>query len=72
MFHLHGIASQYDNHVGLLHAKIGEQRFYDTMAEIVTEGYPSTSEWAVIATGDNFPDALAASALAASTLRRPA
>ena len=36
---------------------------YDTMAAIVTEGF-SKSDWAVIATGGNFPDALAASALA--------
>lgn len=36
---------------------------YQTMAAIVREGF-STSDWAVIATGDNFPDALVASSLA--------
>lgn len=36
---------------------------YDTMAAIVEQSYTS-SEWAVVATGVNFPDALAASALA--------
>ena len=41
----------------------GEGR-YDTMAAIVQRGFPGTSEWAVVATGDNFPDALAASSLA--------
>ena len=36
---------------------------YKTMAAIVSEGF-SKSEWAVVATGANFPDALAANALA--------
>lgn len=37
---------------------------YDTMAQIVQCGFPKTSDWAVVATGDDFPDALAASSLA--------
>ena len=37
---------------------------YDTMAAIVEEGFAGTSDVAVLATGYNFPDALAASALA--------
>lgn len=36
---------------------------YDTMAAIVSEGF-TQSDWAVIATGDSFPDALVASPLA--------
>ena len=36
---------------------------YDTMAAIAAEGFES-SRYAVLATGDNFPDALSASALA--------
>ena len=40
----------------------GEGR-YDTMASIVGEGFDS-SEWAVVAFGRNFPDALAAAPLA--------
>ena len=40
----------------------GEGR-YDTMASIVSEGFDS-SEWAVVAFGRNFPDALAAAPLA--------
>lgn len=40
----------------------GEGR-YDTMAEIVKEGFES-SEWAVVAYGQNYPDALAAASLA--------
>lgn len=36
---------------------------YETMAAIVHEGFPS-SDWAVIAYGQNFPDALVASSLA--------
>lgn len=38
---------------------------YQTMAAIVSQGF-ETSDWAVIATGDNFPDALVASSLAGS------
>ena len=37
---------------------------YATMAAIVREAFPSTSEWAVVATGEGFSDALCASALA--------
>lgn len=36
---------------------------YETMGKIVKAGFP-TSEWAVVATGESFPDALAANALA--------
>lgn len=43
--------------------RLAGQGRYDTMAAIVSEGF-SASGWAVVATGDNFPDALAASALA--------
>lgn len=38
---------------------------YDTMASVVAEGFEA-SEWAVVATGESFPDALSASALAGS------
>lgn len=43
----------------------GETR-YDTMSSIVTEAFPqkSASKFAIIATGESFPDALAASSLA--------
>ena len=37
---------------------------YATMAAIVREAFPSASEWAVVATGEGFADALCASALA--------
>lgn len=40
----------------------GDSR-YETMAQIAEQGFDA-SEWAVIATGESFPDALAASALA--------
>ena len=43
--------------------RLAGQGRYDTMAAIVGEGF-ATSSWAVVATGQNFPDALAASALA--------
>ena len=41
---------------------------YDTMAAVVQEAFPEEgySDFAVVATGENFPDALAASALAGS------
>lgn len=43
--------------------RLGGSDRYDTMSQIVSEGF-SLSSWAVVATGDNFPDALAASGLA--------
>lgn len=49
--------------------RLAGQNRYATMAAIVNEGF-STSEWAVVATGDNFPDALTASSLAGA-LRCP-
>lgn len=38
---------------------------YETMSDIIETAYPAdeTSEWAIIASGENFPDALAASSL---------
>lgn len=46
--------------------RMGGSGRYDTMASIVKETYPKgvASKIAIIATGENFPDALAASALA--------
>ena len=43
--------------------RLGGANRYETMARIVEEGFAS-SPWAVVATGSNYPDALAASALA--------
>ncbi len=37
---------------------------YETSAELATEAYPGTVDDVIVATGENFPDALAASALA--------
>ena len=37
---------------------------YDTMAAISQESFPGTSEWAVVASGEDFPDALVAGAIA--------
>ena len=37
---------------------------YDTMSRIVQAEVPGTSEYVVVASGDNFPDALAAAPLA--------
>lgn len=37
---------------------------YDTMSEIVSEAFPSHVDTVVVTSGDNYPDALAASALA--------
>ena len=53
---------------GVAYAQVPTKRLsgptrYDTMQRIVTEGF-KTCRWAVVATGDNFPDALCASALA--------
>ena len=36
---------------------------YDTMGEIVEEAYPNPTDTVIVASGDNFPDALAASGL---------
>lgn len=36
---------------------------YDTMGEIVEEAYPNPTNTVIVASGDNFPDALAASGL---------
>ena len=50
---------------------------YDTMSAIVSEGWNKTGEtqrrvpWAVVATGENYPDALAASAVAGSANNAP-
>lgn len=43
--------------------RLGGQDRYETMSMICSKGFES-STWACIATGDNFPDALAASSLA--------
>lgn len=45
------------------HRISGETR-YDTAAEIAKEGWPDGSEWAIIASGQNYPDALSAAPLA--------
>jgi putative cell wall-binding protein len=45
------------------YARLGGKDRYATMAQVVAAGFES-SEWAVIVTGENFPDALAASSLA--------
>ena len=37
---------------------------YDTMSRIIQAEVPGTSEYVVVASGDNFPDALAAAPLA--------
>ena len=37
---------------------------YETMSQIVEQAFPTSSEYAVLAAGSNFPDALAASSLA--------
>ena len=41
----------------------GETR-YETMSRIIQTAFPDHSDYAVLASGDNFPDALAASSLA--------
>ncbi|PLS27799.1 InlB B-repeat-containing protein, partial [Bifidobacterium parmae] len=37
---------------------------YETMGAVVSAGFPGRSEYVVVASGDNFPDALSASSLA--------
>lgn len=37
---------------------------YETMGRVVQTAFPKQSDYAVLASGDNFPDALAASSLA--------
>ena len=44
--------------------RIGGMDRIDTMSRIVIEAFPGSSSWAVVATAQQFPDALAASALA--------
>jgi putative cell wall-binding protein len=39
---------------------------YDTAAQLVAQAFPGTADMVLVATGDNFPDALAASAAAAN------
>ena len=36
---------------------------YDTMGELVSEAYPDTADTVIVASGENYPDALAASGL---------
>lgn len=43
---------------------------YDTMAAVVSEGNWKTGGTAIIASGDNYPDALAASGLAGEPMLR--
>ena len=51
-----------DSTAGVAYRLSGETR-YDTMASVVSAGFDS-AETAIVASGDNFPDALSASALA--------
>ena len=43
--------------------RLGGADRYDTMARIVTEAYPKTAQTVLVASGENYPDALAASGL---------
>jgi putative cell wall-binding protein len=44
--------------------RLSGQTRYDTMSEIVKKAFPNGSDTAVLASGENFPDALTASSLA--------
>ena len=60
-----GTVTQY---ASIVHRLSGNDR-YDTMGEIVDEAYPAlgTSQTVIVASGDNFPDALASSGLSGLT-----
>ena len=44
--------------------RLGGQTRYDTMESIVKQAFPQSSEYAVLVSGKNFPDALSAASLA--------
>ena len=48
--------------------RLGGTDRYETMERVSEAGF-ATSEWAVIATGENFPDALCAASLAGARQR---